>query len=53
MAMTLIIPYILTIATQAFTGLAVLFPTTIAALYGKNWYTLFFQSFGIQRIKTK
>jgi len=27
---------ILTIATQTFTGLAVLFPTTIAALYGKN-----------------
>ena len=24
------------IATQAFTGLAVLFPTVIAALYGKN-----------------
>lgn len=27
---------IFTIATQAFTGLAVLFPTAIAALYGKN-----------------
>ncbi|NES80825.1 MAG: sodium:solute symporter family protein [Moorea sp. SIO2B7] len=27
---------ILAIATQAFTGLAVLFPTVIAALYGKN-----------------
>lgn len=31
---------ILTIATQAFTGLAVLFPTTIAALYGKNIHPL-------------
>jgi solute:Na+ symporter, SSS family len=31
---------ITTIATQAFTGLAVLFPTTIAALYGKNIHPL-------------
>jgi len=31
---------ITTIATQTFTGLAVLFPTTIAALYGKNIHPL-------------
>ncbi len=31
---------LMTIATQTFTGLAVLFPTTIAALYGKNIHPL-------------
>jgi len=31
---------ITTVATQAFTGLAVLFPTVIAALYGKNIHPL-------------
>ncbi|MEM9510494.1 MAG: sodium:solute symporter family protein [Cyanobacteria bacterium P01_E01_bin.35] len=31
---------ILTLATEAFTGLSVLFPTVIAALYGRNIYPL-------------